>query len=202
LILQSFVKEAAVRYDGGMDRLESASLRLEPLSRADYDWLCALYADAGVMRYIGTGVRSEQQSRANLDGLAAQAERLGFGYWVVRDRQSGERLGGAALMVRHEGAPVELGFLFARAAWGRGVATEAARTLVAHAFGALRLPELQAFIDVNNAASAAVLRKAGLRDAGLATGPYNTVDRRFTLTREEWLSGSPADPPRRQEAGS
>jgi RimJ/RimL family protein N-acetyltransferase len=176
-----------------MDRLESPSLLLEPLSPADYGWLCALYADAEVMRYIGTGVRSEQQSRANLDALAAQAERLGFGYWVVRDRGSGERLGGAALMVRREGLPVELGFLFARVAWGRGVATEAARALVAHAFGVLRLPELQAFIDVANAASGAVLRKAGLRDKGLATGPYLTVDRRFALTREEWLAGSPAD---------
>ena len=63
--------------------------------------------------------------------------------------------------------------------------------LVAHALGALRLPELQAFIDVNNAASGAVLRKAGLRDAGLATGPYLSVDRRFHLTREEWLAAAP-----------
>jgi RimJ/RimL family protein N-acetyltransferase len=181
-----------------MDRLESASLLFAPLSTADYDWLCALYADAEVMRYIGTGVRSEQQSRANLDVLVAQGERLGFGYWVVRDRGSGERLGGALLMVRREGSPVELGFLFARTAWGRGVATEAARALVAHAFGALRLPELQAFVDVDNAPSAAVLRKAGLRDAGLATGPYLSIDRRFALTREEWLAASPADgaPPR------
>ena len=175
-----------------MERLESDSLVLEPLARTDYDWLCALYADPEVMRYIGTGVRSEQQSRKNLDALLAQGERLGFGYWVVRDRGTGERLGGALLMIRAEGAPVELGFLFARPAWGRGVATETARMLVAHALGALRLPELQAFIDVNNAASGAVLRKAGLRDAGLATGPYLSVDRRFHLTREEWLAAAPA----------
>jgi [ribosomal protein S5]-alanine N-acetyltransferase len=176
-----------------MDRLQSASLLLDPLAPADYGWLCALYADAEVMRYIGTGVRSEEHSRANLDALRAQAKRLGFGYWVVRARGSGERLGGAALMVRSEESPVELGFLFARAAWGKGVATEAARTLVAHAFGVLELPELQAFIDVNNLASGAVLRKAGLRDAGLATGPYLGIDRRFHLTREEWLAGLPAD---------
>jgi ribosomal-protein-alanine N-acetyltransferase len=175
-----------------MDRLQSDSLLLAPLAPADYPWLCALYADAEVMRFIGTGVRSHEQSRANLEALRAQADRLGFGYWVVRDRGNGERLGGALLMVRHQGAPVELGFLFARAAWGRGIATEAARLLVAHAFDVLRLPELQAFIDVNNAASGAVLRKAGLRDRGLATGPYLTIDQRFSLTREEWLT-SPSE---------
>jgi len=175
-----------------MEQLTTPSLVLDPLTRADYPWLCGLYADAGVMRYVGTGVRSEEQVRANLDSLMAQAERLSFGYWVVRDGRSGERLGGAALMVRSEGAPVELGFLLARGAWGRGVATEAARALIDHAFRALGLPEVQAFIDVENAASGSVLRKAGLRDAGLSTGPYGGTDRRFALTREQWLRGDGA----------
>ena len=182
-----------------MERLTTASLVLDPLTRADYPWLFALYADPAVMRFIGTGVRTEDQSRANLDSLLAQGARLSYGYWVVRDRGSGEPLGGAALMIRREGTPVEIGFLFARSAWGRGVATEAARTLVDHAFGALRLPALQAFIDVENAASGAVLRKAGLRDAGLTKGPYGGTDRRFSLTREEWLAAraSASSPPRR-----
>ncbi len=175
-----------------MERLQSDSLVLEPLAHTDFDWLCALYADPEVMRYIGTGVRTEQQSRANLEALLAHGERKGFGYWVVRDRASGERLGGALLMIRSEGSPVELGFLFARPAWGKGVATEAARMLVAHAFDVLQLPELQAFIDVNNGASGAVLRKAGMRDTGLTTGPYLGIDRRFHLTREEWLAARPA----------
>ncbi len=164
-----------------MDRLESASLVLEPLASSDYPWLCTLYADPEVMRYIGTGPRTERQCRANLDALAAQGERLGFGYWVVRDRATGEPLGGAMLMVRQEGSPVEIGFLFARSSWGRGVATEAARMLVAHALGTLRLRELHAFIDPANAASGAVLRKAGFSDVGLVKGPYGGIDRRFLL---------------------
>jgi RimJ/RimL family protein N-acetyltransferase len=178
-----------------MERLQSDALVLDPLARTDFDWLCALYADPEVMRYIGTGVRTEQQSRANLEALLAEGERRGFGYWLVRDRATGERLGGALLMIRSEGSPVELGFLFARRAWGKGVATQAARMLVAHAFGVLRVPELQAFIDVDNAASGAVLRKAGMRDAGLTTGPYLSIDRRFHLTRDEWLVARPAAPP-------
>src|SRR5205085_12362895 len=110
-------------------------------------------------------------------------------------RSAGERLGGAMLMVRREGAPVEVGFLFARSAWGRGVATEAARALLAHAFGQLRLPRVEAFIDPENAASAAVLRKAGMRDEGLTTGPYGGTDRRFALDREQWQALAPAAGP-------
>jgi len=172
-----------------MDRLQTESVLLDPLTRDDYAWLFALYADAEVMRYIGRGPRSEEESRRNLDWLLAHGERLPFGYWVLRDRATSQRLGGAVLMIRREGAPIELGFMLARPAWGRGLATQVAQALVAHAFADLRLPELQAFTDVENAASGAVLRKAGLRDAGLCPGPYGGIDRRFELTREEWLSG-------------
>ena len=175
-----------------MDRLRTESLLLDPLAREDFPWLCALYADAEVMRYIGRGVRSEEESRRNLEWLVAHGERLRFGYWVLRERATGEPLGGAVLMIRREGAPVELGFMLARPAWGRGLATQVARALVAHAFADLSLAELQAFTDVENEASAAVLRKAGMRDAGLCPGPYGGLDRRFELTREAWLSSRTA----------
>jgi [ribosomal protein S5]-alanine N-acetyltransferase len=171
-----------------MDHLQTDSVLLDPLTRDDYAWLFVLYADAEVMRYIGRGPRTEEESRRNLDWLLAHGERLPFGYWVLRDRAGGDRLGGAVLMIRREGAPVELGFMLARPAWGRGLATQVAQALVRYAFGDLRLAELQAFTAVDNAASAAVLRKAGLRDAGLCPGPYGGTDRRFEIGREEWLA--------------
>ncbi len=169
-----------------MEPLRTRLLLLDPLSRDDYPWLCGVYADPEVMRYIGSGVRNEENCRKALDAALAQAERLGFGYWVLRERSSGERVGGAMLMIRREGAPVELGFLLARGAWGRGFATEAARAVVDHAFGALQVPEIQAFTDVDNAASMAVLRKVGFRDEGLCTGPYGSTDRRFSVRSEQW----------------
>ena len=170
-----------------MDRLQTESVLLEPLARDDFPWLFVLYADPEVMRYIGHGPRTEEESRKNLEWLLGHGERLPFGYWVLRDRTGGERLGGAVLMRRREGTPVELGFMLARPAWGRGFATQVAQALVVHAFADLELPELQAFTDVENAASAAVLRKAGMRDAGLCPGPYGGIDRRFELTRDDWL---------------
>src|SRR5947209_15086396 len=154
-----------------MDRLRTECVLLDPLTREDFAWLFALYADAEVMRYIGRGPRTEEESRRNLDWLLAHGERLPFGYWVLREHSTGERVGGAVLMIRREGAPVELGFMLARPAWGRGLATQVARALVAHAFADLTLPELQAFIDVENGASAAVLPKACMRTTRLHPGP-------------------------------
>src|SRR5437016_764978 len=170
-----------------MDRLRTECVLLDPLAREDFAWLFALYADAEVMRYIGRGPRTEEESRRNLDWLLSHGERLPFGYWVLRDPATRDRLGGAVLMRRRPGTPVELGFMLARPAWGRGLGTEVAPALVTHAFASLQLPELQAFTDVENAASGNVLRKAGFRDTGLCPGPYGGIDRRFELTRESWL---------------
>ena len=170
-----------------MLRLQTDHLSLEPLTRDDYPWLCELYGDIEVMRYISGAGRSHEESRKRLDRHVAQGEALGFGHWLVRAGEGGERLGSAALMVREPGLPVEIGFALAPAAWGRGVATEAARCLLAHALGTLRLPLVHAFADARHLASGRVLLKAGMRDAGLCTGPYGGTDRKYELTREQWL---------------
>jgi RimJ/RimL family protein N-acetyltransferase len=172
-----------------MERLQTRSLLLEPLSRDDFPGLFKLYADPVVMRYIGTGPRDEAAARANLEWFMAQSRHPPFGYWVLRERGTGDGVGGAMLMVRREGLPVELGFLLAQSAWGRGLATEAAAAVIAHALGTLQVPLIEAFIDVKNAASGAVLRKAGMRDQGLCPGPYGGTDRKFALTRDDWLAG-------------
>jgi [ribosomal protein S5]-alanine N-acetyltransferase len=171
-----------------MERLATRSLLLEPLTSADYPWVVDLYGDAEVMRYIGNGPRTESETRQRLDWLFEQGRQLGFGYWVLRDRATGEPLGGAMLMVRSPGSKMELGFALARAGWGRGLATEAAQALLDHAFGGIGVPEVEAFTHQENAASGAVLRKVGMRDTGLSTGPYGHVDRRYAITREEWRS--------------
>ena len=64
------------------------------------------------------------------------------------------------------GPDIEIGWRLKRAAWGFGYATEAARPVLDHAFGMLRLAEVVADIDPANTASAGVARKLGLRPAG------------------------------------
>ncbi|KAL6894236.1 hypothetical protein ACP4OV_008334 [Aristida adscensionis] len=58
----------------------------------------------------------------------------------------------------------ELGYVLARAHWGRGVATAAVRRAVAAAFGEVEgLRRVEALVDVANPASQRVLEKAGFR---------------------------------------
>jgi RimJ/RimL family protein N-acetyltransferase len=57
----------------------------------------------------------------------------------------------------------ELGYRLARASWGRGFATEAARAVRDYAFDTLGIPRLISIIDPRNAASIRVAGKTGMR---------------------------------------
>jgi RimJ/RimL family protein N-acetyltransferase len=168
--------------------MQTESLSLQRLTREDYGWLCALYADPEIMEYIGTGVRSFEVASGVLDKILVAPPPAG--YWTLWDKQTGEPLGAGMLMIRHEGSPLEIGFLLAKKAWGRGLATEASHALLEHAFTVLNVPLVEAYTDPRNDASARVLLKAGFRDAGITPGPYGTPDRRFSAARDEWLQAT------------
>jgi RimJ/RimL family protein N-acetyltransferase len=70
----------------------------------------------------------------------------------------------------------EIGYWFAKPAWGRGIATETGEVLLAYGFGALGLPLIhyRAFID--NPASQRVARKLGFSRVG--TGISHSLARK------------------------
>jgi len=80
---------------------------------------------------------------------------------------------------------IEVGFLFKRAAWGNGYATEACARLLQFAFEETPLAEVVAVIDPKNTGSRNVLLKCGLREVGLRRA-YAEVCPGFRITRGEW----------------
>lgn len=87
--------------------------------------------------------------------------------FLVFRRTAGEpRLIGAAGLGRRPDGEIELGYWIARAHWGLGFATEAARAVVGIARDGLRLPRLQAGHFSDNPASGRVLRKIGFTPSG------------------------------------
>jgi RimJ/RimL family protein N-acetyltransferase len=61
---------------------------------------------------------------------------------------------------------VEIGWLLARRAWGKGYATEAARPGLEHAFGRLRIDRLISIALVGNRRSQRVMEKLDLHRQG------------------------------------
>ena len=169
--------------------LETSRLRLRPLAAADLPDLIALDLDPEVMRYVGSpaGVKTPEETLARARTRIRETERgenEPLGFWRVESRD-GAFLGVAALMRMPDGPDVELAYRLARAAWGRGVATEAAGALVAHGLRTLGLPRLVAVTYPENRASQGVLDKLGFERRGLAE--YKGVQTTFhVLTRETW----------------
>jgi RimJ/RimL family protein N-acetyltransferase len=147
--------------------LETERLVLRPLDRGDADALHRVSNESGVRRYLWD---DEQVPEATIRDLIAQSNRMfsseKIGLFGVRMRGSEDLLGFCGF-VRLEGTEEpELGYELTRKAWGRGLATEAARACLRHAFEEAGLERAIAGADAPNRASLRVIEKLGMRPAG------------------------------------
>ena len=134
--------------------METARLRLRPLTPDDLEHLVALHGDPEVMAFIsGAGETREAVEARSLPDLLARRT------WLLFEGET--FLGWASLRV--EGDEAELGYRLVRAAWGRGYASEASRALVELGFRDLGLSRIWAQTMAVNAGSRRVMEKAGLR---------------------------------------
>jgi RimJ/RimL family protein N-acetyltransferase len=140
--------------------------RFAPTDRADF---AALNADPEVLRYVGDGrPMTRAASDALIDRIDAHWSDHGFGLWCAAPREAPDRCIGFVGLAVPSFLPsvlpaVEVGWRLARDSWGRGLATEAARATLAHAFGPLELRSVISIIDPDNARSIRVAEKLGMR---------------------------------------
>jgi len=142
--------------------LETERMVLRRMDTADVDDLMGIFADPVAMRhYPATKTRAEAEEWVRWT-LGSYREH-GFGQWVAILKKSREFAGQCGLTVQEVGGTeeVEIGYLFLRKFWGRGLATEAARAVRDHGF-ALGYGRLVSIIDPQNLASRRVAEKTGL----------------------------------------
>jgi RimJ/RimL family protein N-acetyltransferase len=162
-------------------------LELRRLAAADREPLAQVFGDPVVMRFVGADRRplDAPQVAASLAVAERCWEERGYGPLAVVERASGRLVGEAGLQPLDGGPDVELTYTLARAAWGRGYATEAARAVLRWAFAGLLLPRVEAVADPGNHASLRVLEKAGM----VPLGPrecYASVLAEWGLTFGAW----------------
>ncbi|MEO8901498.1 MAG: GNAT family N-acetyltransferase [Polyangiaceae bacterium] len=155
-----------------MTVLHTARLALRPLRPEDFDSVCAQAADARVMTPLG-GVRSAAQVRAWLDRELSQLASFGYCRNVVT--HEGELVGLVGLTRADFDVGVvpaiEIAWQLAHAHWGRGFATEAARSVLDDAFTTHGLTELIAVTSINNQPSRRVMERLGMRHS-----PHETFE--------------------------
>jgi RimJ/RimL family protein N-acetyltransferase len=167
--------------------LHTQHLRLRPRTLADVDANLAMDLDPQVHRYILAKAPDPGQWRARLAAQIASAWPATGGLWVVERRGEPGFLGWCGLFPLGHSGLLEIGYRYVPAAWGQGIASEAARAVLDHGFRQLALDPIVAVTHPDNRASQRVLQKIGLRPAGEAFY-YGQWLRFFQLTRAQYLA--------------
>ncbi len=156
-------------------------LRLRGPRPDDFEALFeGIWSCPDVMRFVGE-VRTRAVATERFAWSRDLFARTGMALWTVEARASGEILGDCGVIpLEGRGPEIELGYRLRRSAWGRGLATEAARAALEHALtpsdaGGLGLQRVVAVADPDNEGSRRVLDKIGLRFVELTERVYDSV---------------------------
>ena len=155
--------------------LETERLLLRPHSVEDYDAMLAMNRDAGVVRYISGSPLTREETWLRLLRFSGLWPTLGFGFFAVTDKITGEFIGEAGLADFHRDIEpsldgfAEAGWVFASKAHGKGIANEAVKAVFAwYAKQPKQLP-LTAIVHADNAASIRLAERLGFRESARTT---------------------------------
>ncbi|MBX9603315.1 MAG: GNAT family N-acetyltransferase [Bryobacteraceae bacterium] len=135
---------------------------------ADRDEFCGIAGDPEVMRYIQDG-RPWSVARVEKWILRQQRnfEELGYSLFKLVNRGDGSIAGMCGIQPYGE-QETEIGWWLRPDAWGRGLATEAAREVLRFGLYERGLAEIVAIADPRNLASIQVMKKLGMTGGGIA----------------------------------
>lgn len=152
-------------YDSKMTQLieiETERLKLRQWKEADFPVFARINADPEVMQYF-PNTYSEQESNAWAIKIQTLINQRGWGLWALETKSDGVFIGFVGLHIPIVKLPfspcIEIGWRLAKASWGKGYATEAAKAALNIAFEKLKLTEIVSFTAVSNTRSRAVMER-------------------------------------------
>ena len=148
---------------GAAERLETERLILRMFREEDFEaYHAKICADPDVMRYLGDGQPLTRSLAWRQMAMIVGHWRLkGYGMWAVEERSTGDLVGRIGLFSPEGWPGFELGWVLAKASWGRGYATEGARRVLDHVFTDMGRDRVISLIYPGNAASIRVAERIG-----------------------------------------
>ncbi|MCB2078329.1 MAG: GNAT family N-acetyltransferase [Novosphingobium sp.] len=151
----------------GNPSLRTKRLHLRRWRDEDRAAYAAICADPDVMRYIGDGsTRTPEQASRAIDQFEQDWDAQGLGLFAVEMIGTGKLIGFTGFS-RPDFMPsllpsVEIGWRFAKAQWGKGLATESANAALAFARDLPVEEDIVSVCQCGNAASVRIMEKIGL----------------------------------------
>ena len=145
--------------------LQTHRLTMTPVAQADGPELHALFTDPDVRRYLLDDLVVAAEWTADVvEKSVTMFSGQGYGLWALRQTGQQPIIGFCGYWrFEHLPHPLQLIYGLLPAWWGRGLATEAARTMLKYGFETLGFTEIMAATNVPNRASVRVMERLGMR---------------------------------------
>jgi RimJ/RimL family protein N-acetyltransferase len=143
-------------------QFETQRLILRPPRAEDFDAWAELAADTETMRHLG-GVQSRPVAWRSFLFVVGGWQIQGFSPFSVIEKKTGRWIGRVGPLMPEGWPGTEIGWTFARQAWGNGYAVESAIAATEWAFDRLGWKEVIHCIDPDNSASRKVAERLGSR---------------------------------------
>lgn len=147
--------------------LRGPRLELRPIDMGDLAGIAALHGDPRVTRMLVDGIPDTIEKAAIFVRWNEPMRAAGMGTFGVRRHESAELIGLFSLApFDPDPTRLEFGGRLRPDSWRGGIADEASRTLIDHAFGELGRDEVVSAFDPGNRSAAAILSRLGFRREG------------------------------------
>jgi ribosomal-protein-alanine N-acetyltransferase len=167
-------------------KIETDRLIIKSNQEVDLEPLAALWADPEVTYYMG-GPRNYEEILKILREDAQLDPQPAFDLWPVIEKETGKIIGTGGILEKDiDGRnQYEIIYVLAKSVWGKGFATEMARSFKDYAINELGLERVTALIDPDNVKSEKVATKIGLKYEKDTVRPNGKTMRLFALNVED-----------------
>lgn len=144
--------------------METARLLIESWQPDDWQAFRYIATNPQVMRFIGNGqIWDDERIQLWVNRQIENHAKFGFAFWKLLYKGNGRLIGHCGMQYLANTGEIEIGWWLAEDSWGKGLATEAARSVLQYGFDNLHLPRVIAIAHPDNTASINIMKKLGMK---------------------------------------
>ncbi len=146
------------------DIFYSKRLVFREFTTADASLLFGLNNDEEVRKYVHEPIPTVDSIKHSLhEVILPQYKLYNYGRWALYIKENNEFIGWCGLKYIIEQKEIDLSYRLMKKYWGKGYATEAAKSTISYGFQQLHLPIIIARAYIENLGSLKVIEKCGMK---------------------------------------